>query len=168
MKKKTVGFAMLLTFAANVLLDRLTKALALAHLRDRETIRVLGDLFLLKFIENDGAFLSMGSAWNLVVKYATLIVLPLAVCVGALVYCALKERDAIRLISIVSIVAGGVSNLWDRVFNGFRVIDFMNFGIGPLRTGILNVADLSITFGAIVLILRELYLSRLAKRSINS
>jgi lipoprotein signal peptidase len=31
----------------------------------------------------------------------------------------------------------------------------MNFGIGSLRTGVLNVADLSITFGAIGLLIYE-------------
>jgi len=32
------------------------------------------------------------------------------------------------------------------------VVDFLNVGIGPLRTGIFNVADLAITAGAVVLI----------------
>jgi lipoprotein signal peptidase len=31
----------------------------------------------------------------------------------------------------------------------------MNFGIGPIRTGILNVADISVTFGVIILIVLE-------------
>ena len=51
----------------------------------------------------------------------------------------------------------GLGNLLDRLFNGFRVIDFMNFGIGNLRTGILNVADLSITFGVIIFIIYDLF-----------
>ena len=55
-----------------------------------------------------------------------------------------------------SVIAGGLGNLLDRLFNGFRVIDFMNFGIGNLRTGILNVADLSITFGVIIFIIYDL------------
>ena len=33
----------------------------------------------------------------------------------------------------------------------------MNFGIGNLRTGILNVADLSITFGVIIFIIYDLF-----------
>ena len=44
----------------------------------------------------------------------------------------------------------------DRLFNDFKVIDFMNFGIGGLRTGILNAADLSVTFGVIVLFIFEI------------
>ncbi len=56
----------------------------------------------------------------------------------------------------ITIVSGGLSNLFDRVFNDFYVIDFMNFGILNLRTGILNVADLSVKFGIAVLMIYEI------------
>jgi signal peptidase II len=49
-------------------------------------------------------------------------------------------------------VAGGASNLLDRILYG-TVIDFMNVGIGPLRTGIFNVADMAIMLGAGILVL---------------
>ena len=52
------------------------------------------------------------------------------------------------------IVAGGVSNWIDRVMRG-SVPDFINLGIGPVRTGIFNVADVAITLGAVVLLLAE-------------
>ena len=42
--------------------------------------------------------------------------------------------------------AGGASNWIDRVMHG-SVIDFMNVGIGPFRTGIFNVADMAIMLG---------------------
>ena len=48
--------------------------------------------------------------------------------------------------------AGGTSNLIDRAARGI-VVDFINVGVGSLRTGIFNVADLAIVFGfALVLI----------------
>lgn len=43
----------------------------------------------------------------------------------------------------------------DRVVRG-SVVDFLNVGIGPLRTGILNVADVAIMLGAAFLVLREI------------
>lgn len=46
----------------------------------------------------------------------------------------------------------GVGNLVGRIRYGGVVVDFMNIGIGPLRTGIFNVADLAIFAGALVLI----------------
>jgi lipoprotein signal peptidase len=36
------------------------------------------------------------------------------------------------------------------------VVDFMNLGIGPLRTGIFNAADVSILAGAAVFALVEI------------
>jgi len=38
----------------------------------------------------------------------------------------------------------------------FHVVDFINFGIGSLRTGILNVADMSVTFGVFFLVIYTL------------
>ena len=52
---------------------------------------------------------------------------------------------------IVSIIGGGLGNLIDRLSNNFRVVDFLNFGIGSLRTGILNIADMSVTIGVLFL-----------------
>jgi signal peptidase II len=49
------------------------------------------------------------------------------------------------------ILAGGMSNMIDRVLAGV-VIDFMNIGIGSLRTGIFNVADMAIMAGLFVVI----------------
>jgi len=50
------------------------------------------------------------------------------------------------------IAGGGISNIYDRMFNNGHVIDFMNAGIGPVRTGIFNVADMAITGGIIVML----------------
>jgi signal peptidase II len=47
-------------------------------------------------------------------------------------------------------VAGGISNLFDRVVQG-SVIDFMHVGVGSVRTGIFNVADLAILLGGILM-----------------
>jgi signal peptidase II len=59
----------------------------------------------------------------------------------------------LQMVCISTIIGGGISNIFDRILFGGYVTDFMNFGIGSLRTGILNFADMSITFGAIVLII---------------
>jgi signal peptidase II len=50
------------------------------------------------------------------------------------------------------IIGGGFGNLLDRFLNDGAVIDFMNLGLGWLRTGIFNVADMAITGGVIFLL----------------
>jgi len=55
------------------------------------------------------------------------------------------------------ILCGGIGNLIDRIFYQGMVIDMINFGIGNLRTGILNLADLAITFGGGLMIYYVLF-----------
>jgi signal peptidase II len=52
-------------------------------------------------------------------------------------------------------VAGGLSNWIDRVTQG-RVVDFLNVGVGPIRTGVFNIADLAIMAGAVAFVWGEL------------
>ena len=148
-------------FAANYGLDRLTKYLAESKLRGTGTHSYLGGCFLLVYTQNDGAFLSLGSGWPMVLKYVVFIALPLGVCLYGLWYCLFRRLKTSWTAIIVTIIAGGVGNLQDRVFNSFRVVDFMNFGIGDsFRTGILNVGDMSVTFGAIALAIAVLISDR--------
>jgi hypothetical protein len=59
-----------------------------------------------------------------------------------------------RLVNFVALVlAGGIGNLIDRVLHDGLVTDFLNLGIGSIRTGIFNVADMALTTGALVLVL---------------
>jgi len=153
-KSNFIGVS-ILTLAINVFLDRLTKILAFDFLRGESPIGFFYNTFVLVYTENSGAFLGLGSNWYAPLKYVIFVIIPLAVCIVFFLHCCVREKNRLRAILIVTVVAGGVSNLVDRLFNGFSVIDFMNFGIGNVRTGILNVADLSVTFGAIALILLE-------------
>ena len=50
------------------------------------------------------------------------------------------------------ILGGGISNEYDRIFNNRAVVDFMNMGIGQLRTGLFNVADVLIMIGVFILV----------------
>lgn len=144
-----------LTFAANYGLDRITKSLAATYLQGTRGYSFFHDTVVLRYAENSGAFLSMGSRWPDWLKYAVLLVLPALLCLYGLWYCLFRERDLLKTIFLVSALAGGLGNLADRSFNGFMVVDFLNFGIGGLRTGVLNVADLSITFGFLAYLVRE-------------
>jgi signal peptidase II len=46
-----------------------------------------------------------------------------------------------------------MGNLLDRIVRDGSVIDFMNLGLGHLRTGIFNVADVQIMLGLGLLLL---------------
>jgi signal peptidase II len=63
------------------------------------------------------------------------------------------------LLGLTLFVAGGASNWLDRLIRGF-VIDFLNIGVGPVRTGIFNVADVAIMTGAALMLLAEIQSAR--------
>lgn len=68
---------------------------------------------------------------------------------AALLYSAHASR--LSTVAWWLVLSGGAGNFEDRLLHHGRVIDFMNLGIGSLRTGIFNVADVCITIGVIVL-----------------
>jgi signal peptidase II len=150
-KQKKQIILTIVVLLGNYLLDRVTKLLAIEFLKGQDTISFFYNTIVFKYVENSGAFLSVGSHWPESVKYILLLIIPTLICFYGLYYCAFKVTDDKLLIILVSIIGGGLGNLMDRIFNDFRVVDFINFGIGNLRTGILNVADMSVTFGVLFL-----------------
>ena len=72
----------------------------------------------------------------------------------ALFIFALRESSKTHLtvsIAFALFLGGGIGNLIDRLTNDGRVIDFMHIGIGSLRTGIFNVADMALMAGVFLL-----------------
>lgn len=139
-------------FTASVVLDQVTKQWAIEVLKPRPPSSYLGDTFRLVFATNEGAFLSLGANLPPALRTALLSgavgILLLALTVYALTSRKVSMTEAVGYALIAS---GGGSNWADRLrFNG-SVVDFMNMGLGSLRTGIFNVADLAIIAGIVVL-----------------
>ena len=155
MNRKKILSLTLITLLINLGLDRVTKWVAVTQLQGQPPISILHGFIVIQYAENTGGFLSLGAAWPMPLKYSVFLVIPAVICVCALIYCLVRETFPGRAIIISTIVGGGLGNLFDRMVQGFMVVDFLNFGIGPVRTGILNVADLSITFGAIAFLWYE-------------
>jgi len=136
----------------NIGCDQITKSYARDHFRGRGTIPLLGDFVIVHYAENAGGFLSLGSDIPQPYKNVVLLFFPIVLIVASLIF--IVKNSALSFFEIVlicSIVGGGISNIFDRIYYHGKVTDFLNFGIGPLRTGILNFADMSIFFGVILL-----------------
>ena len=142
--------------AAIVAVDLGTKALAQRLLSDEPTIHLLWDTVRIGYVLNAGVFLSLGHGLPPAVRF-WLFVVGVAAVLATLLFLTFKDPRFRRpeVIAVGAIVGGGLGNLWDRIQLGV-VRDFMNVGIGPLRTGIFNVADMAITFGGIALLLLPL------------
>jgi len=149
---------------ANIAVDQASKLLAIAYLAGKGKIQIVGDLFIFYFARNTGAFLSLGQDWPEVFRIFILMVMPTLVLAGIIIFILINIKlTRFERFALAFIAGGGISNVFDRILRG-SVVDFMNFGIGNLRTGILNIADLSLTFGVIVLFIYTLLRENRAKR----
>ncbi len=134
--------------------DQLTKRVAQARLKGRPTSSFFGDLFRLQYAENPGAFLGLGGQIPASARPLILIGINVVITLGLLAAIVFGGRmTPARLAGCALLLSGALGNLIDRMrFDGL-VIDFMNLGIGPLRSGIFNVADVAIMLGAGLLVL---------------
>jgi signal peptidase II len=142
-------------FVALIGCDRVTKEMAKDHLIGKGTLTYFFDTVRLVYVENTGAFLGLGSELPKTAGYLLFIFLPMIFVVLLAVYLIVKNKEIrkIPLLSYTLILSGGTGNLIDRVLFDMHVTDFLNFGIGGLRTGILNLADFYVTVGIILLLL---------------
>ena len=138
--------------------DQATKAVARETLSNRPPISLLGGIIHLEHAENLGAFLSLGARLPEQLRFLLGVVFSGVMLVVALVF-ALRAQDISQpqLICLAFFVGGGIGNLIDRIWNNGAVTDFVMFGIGPLHTGILNLADVAITFGALAFMLLSFF-----------
>jgi signal peptidase II len=142
------------TIALVFAIDQAVKVWARATLPGRPPREWLGGMVRIEYAENRGAFLSLGAdlpdAW----RAGLLIGLTLVGLVALAIYVLrTSSLDRTHLYSASFLTAGGLSNLADRIARDGVVTDFVSMGIGPLRTGIFNVADVCILAGAIALFL---------------
>ena len=133
-----------------IVCDRITKHIAKQNLPEHKIISLLYDTIRLQYAENTGAFLSLGSNISEPARYYIFTILVGLFLVALLAYLLSSRQSTRWQITAMSLVlGGGFGNLIDRIGHGGRVFDFLNVGIGSLRTGIFNIADLGITIGAI-------------------
>jgi signal peptidase II len=142
---------LLAAMAGTIGCDRVTKHVATATLAGGADHSWLGDTVRLTYAENPGAFLGLGADWPAAVRTT---VFALAALAGVAVVGTLWRRLAhapAAVFGLALFAAGSLSNLVDRLAYG-RVVDFLNVGIGPVRTGIFNVADVAILAGAALVV----------------
>ena len=134
--------------------DRASKELAKENLKDKAPVSYFHDSFRFQYVENTGAALSLGDGLSKTASFWLLSVLPLAFLLFMAGYAIKRsaEMSKMKLFAFALVISGGLGNIYDRIFYDRHVTDFMNLGIGDLRTGIFNFADMCVTAGAILLL----------------
>ena len=141
--------------------DQATKRIAKEQLAPAQRIEWLNGVVVLEYTENAGAFLSLGARLPEAARFWILIVFTGTMLAGMLVF-VLTTREIGRLgvFAMSLVIGGGASNLLDRIHHDGAVVDFMNIGIGRVRTGIFNVADVAIMAGVGLLLTWSLYFDK--------
>ena len=154
MTGKNRNISITILIAISLLLDQLSKFLIRQNVDQYSEIKLIGDYFILTNVENSGAFLGMGSDFSPFIKTIFLLILPVIVLICIMVYVYRdKQIDKISLIGFCFIIGGGIANIYDRILYG-SVTDFLFIDLGGIfKTGIFNIADLSVTTGMILILL---------------
>ncbi len=148
-----------------ILLDQLTKVWAIGALKDGPRYTYLFDTIRIAYAENIGAFLGLGNSLAPHLRFVIFTGLVGIFLLVLLIYLLVaKEMDKITLAALSLVFAGGFSNFIDRAMNEGAVVDFLNMGIGGLRTGIFNVADVYIMIGAGLMIAGQFVIERFNRK----
>jgi signal peptidase II len=162
MKTSVRAAVVLLTILGCVGCDQYTKSIARDYLPRETPISLLNDVVRLQRDENPGAFMSLGDSLSTNAR-RVLFAFGGAVLVIGTAFLALRSRrrSSAHILGAALISGGGFSNLIDRVTQGGNVTDFLNIGVGPLRTGIFNCADVALMLGLAILIFSDSIATRL-------
>jgi signal peptidase II len=156
MKKERIlrTIRILLILAAIILCDQLSKNIIRQKIEYNERISIIDDFITMTKVENTGAFLSLGNHLPKTAYIILMILAPLIVISYAFYY-LLHNNNLPKTINLALclIVGGGLGNLIDRVLYG-SVTDFLHFNFVIFQTGIVNLADITLTTGFFILFIR--------------
>jgi signal peptidase II len=146
------NLVILIILATNVGCDQVSKSIVRKKIDYNEKISVIDNFITLTKVENTGAFLSLGNHLPRAAYLIIMIILPLIV-LGYALYFLFKNSGLPKIFSlgICLIIGGGIGNVFDRILYS-SVTDFLHFDFVLFQTGIVNMADISLTAGFFILI----------------
>jgi len=155
-------FAIIAFILLNIGCDQISKNIVRRNVEPREYIQLMGDNFILTNVENTGAMLGFGQGFSPMLKLILLQGLPLIVLLVLLVRTLQKTNlNPWVVLSFAFVIGGGIGNLIDRIAYG-SVTDFFQIKMGIFKTGIFNMADMSVTTGVLLLLFLTIGYRKLA------
>jgi signal peptidase II len=137
----------------NIGCDQISKQIVRKTVAPMEYIQVINDNFILTNVENTGAMLGFGEGLSPILKLIFLQGLPFIVLLILLArMMKITNLNRWLLLAFAFVVGGGIGNLIDRIAYG-SVTDFFQIKLGIFKTGIFNMADVSVTVGVLLILL---------------
>ena len=133
------------------IVDQITKQLVVSQMQLYQSIEIT-PFFNLFYVHNYGAafsFLSDQPGWQRWFFTAVTSMVSLGI-----VFWLTRLRASQRLLiaALTLVLAGALGNLYDRIMYGY-VIDFIDWYVGSYHWPAFNIADASISLGAVLLII---------------
>jgi signal peptidase II len=137
----------------NIGCDQISKSLVRSSLHADQQIRLFDNRIMLTRVENAGAFLSLGDSLSHEIRFLLLVLIPVIVLSMATVFLFLKDEMSRSLfVGMGFVVGGGIGNIYDRLAYG-SVTDFLHLDFYLFKTGIFNMADVSIMTGVFIVLI---------------
>ena len=158
-KKLIRNLLIIMILISNISCDQISKNIVRQKIEYNTQINIISKYLILTKVENTGAFLGLGESIPRPIYILLMIVLPLIV-IGYALYYLMKRNNVSKLliIGISFAVGGGLGNILDRILYG-SVTDFLYFDFVLFHTGIVNIADISVTIGFFMIMI-EFYINR--------
>lgn len=139
--------------AANIGCDQVSKSIVRENIDQQEWIELYQDNLILTNVENPGAFFGWLSDLEPTLKGIFLSLLP-SLAILAILFTVLTRIHLPKstVVGLSFIIGGGIGNIYDRIVHG-SVTDFLHIDVGLFRTGIFNMADVSIMVGMGIVLL---------------
>jgi signal peptidase II len=151
---------------AVVLADQTAKALVRSHLPPFDSITIVRGFLDFTHVENAGVAFGLLNDVNLPFKAGITAVLAALALLGIGLYARHIRRDEwIARVGLSLILGGAIGNLVDRLWRG-SVIDFVDVNFHGWHFWAFNIADASITVGAVLVFLDLLLVTRHAPDSV--
>ena len=143
------GWVVLWIVPAALLLDQVTKQIALHALPLHSPVPVLGDVLRLTLIHNRGAAFGLTIGGPLVHTAVALGALALLIWM----FLGLPPEARLQRGALALVLGGALGNIVDRVRLG-EVVDFIDVGLSAegWRWPVFNVADSCVTVGVLLLV----------------
>ncbi len=143
----------LIITAAVILADQSVKFFIASDMNVGDTLFKIFDAFDITYLKNTGAAFSILSG-----RMSLLSIISVVFCAGVVVYWIRKKPTHPLLCTAVTMMfAGAFSNAIDRIFRGF-VVDYIRTLF--ISFPVFNIADISITVGAALLVLYFIFFDK--------
>ena len=139
------------------LLDRISKIYVINFSQNNLNNNIFNSKYLdLTLIWNEGIAFGLMSFDN---NHYYNILTGIIIIITLIVLIIGLKNKGLKRYSLLSIFAGSLGNLYDRLFYN-AVPDFIDFHVNNFHWFIFNVADIFISFGVIIMIMTEFFVKK--------